>query len=150
MNKYDFGENEINNIEISEITSIELPKILTINSLIKYYDDCELGTIILPLYIYKTKKSKNVEDIKLISKYFSYLVNVYLSLENKDDNLISEYTNKYKKSFELMISKFMSVGFKTNLFHFKITSFNPEEMIFELPQIGKYNIPKIILPKMKS
>ena len=71
MQKYEFGENEINNIEISEITSIELPKILTINSLIKYYDDCELGTIILPLYIYKTKKAKNVEDIKLISKYFS-------------------------------------------------------------------------------
>ncbi len=105
MNKYDFGENEINNIEISEIISIEVPKILTINSLIKYYNDCELGTLVLPLYIYKTKKSKNSEDIKLDNNY-DLLKNDYMKLLNqlneKDieferNKYIEEYVEKYKK-----------------------------------------------------
>ena len=51
-------------LKLSEIKSTELPKILTINSLIKYFEDCELGTIILPLYVYKAKKTKNEDDSK--------------------------------------------------------------------------------------
>ena len=98
-NSYDFGENEMNNIEIAEINTIEIPKVLTINSLIKYFEDCETGTIILPLYIYKTKKSQNIKEEKIISEYFSRLTNAFTAINNKEDNLISVYTNNYKNSF---------------------------------------------------
>jgi hypothetical protein len=70
---YDFGKSEINEIEISEINFIQIPKIITINSLIKFYDDCDLGTIVFPLYIFKAKQSKNEEEQKKISDY-SFIV----------------------------------------------------------------------------
>ena len=144
---YDFGKSEINKIEISEINFIQIPKIITINSLIKFYDDCDLGTIVFPLYIYKAKQSKNKEDQKKISDYFSILYNAYISLEKKDDILISEYTNHFKKSFEFMISKIMAVGFKSKHFNFSII-FNfkdnnyGNDLMFTIPQNGQYKIPQ--------
>ena len=143
-NSYDFGENEMNNIEIAEINTIEIPKVLTINSLIKYFEDCEVGTIILPLYIYKAKKSQNIEEEKIISKYFSQLANAFTAINNKDDNLISEYTNNYKNSFLKMMQKLFEVGFKKNYFNFDfaVNVSRNQELIFMLPPKLKFKIPK--------
>ncbi len=143
-NSYDFGKNEMNNIEITEINKIEVPKVLTINSLIKYFEDCEVGTIILPLYIYKAKKSQNIEEEKIISEYFSQLANAFTAINNKDDNLISEYTNNYKNSFLKMMQKLIEVGFKKNYFNFDfaVNVSRNQELIFMLPPKHKFKIPK--------
>jgi len=143
-NSYDFGKNELNNIEITEINKIEVPKVLTINSLIKYFEDCEVGTIILPLYIYKAKKSQNIEEEKIISEYFSQLANAFTAINNKDDNLISEYTNNYKNSFLKMMKKLFDVGFKKNYFNFDfaVNVSRNQELIFMLPPKHKFKIPK--------
>ena len=107
LNNFIFGKNEINKIEISEMNFIEIPKEITINSLIKFFDDCDLGTLVFPLYVFKAIKSQNEEDKKKLNNYYSILLNAYLSLENTKnvDNLICEYTNQFKNSFEDMISK---------------------------------------------
>ena len=142
------GKSEINSIEISEIKFIQIPKIVTINSLIKFFDECDLGTLILPLYVYKAKHSGKKEDQKNLNEYFSILSNAYMSLEKNNDNLISEYTNQFKKSFEYMMSKFMAVGFKSNIFRFpKLLKFKDSDMIFILPESGKFKIPNTIFSK---
>ena len=143
IENYNYGKNEINNIEITEINFIEIPKILTINSLIKFFNDCELGAIVLPLYIYKAKQSNRDEDKKNINKYFSILTNVYFSIENNNDNLISEYTNHFKKTFENMISRMKAAGYNSNLFKFNlIFAHNDDKLLFILPQQGKFKVPQ--------
>mgnify|MGYP002622861730 CR=1 FL=1 len=152
IHDFNFGKSEINSIEISEINFIQIPKIITINSLIKFYDDCDLGTIVFPLYIYNAKKSKNEEEQKKINDYFTILYNAYISLEKKDDILISEYINHFKKSFEFMISKIMAVGFKSRHFNFpNILKFkykdNINDLMFTIPQKGQYKIPQTMFTK---
>ena len=134
-------KNAQNKLEISEINFIEIPKIKTLNSLIKFYDECDLGTLIFPLYINKIKDSKDEE--KKLNEYFSILSNAYNSLQNNSENLICEHTNQFKKSFEFMISKLKSVGFKSDAFeHIKTNkNFNQNENVFHLPQKGKFNVP---------
>ena len=150
IENYVFGKNEINNIEITDINFIELPEIVTINSLIKYFNDCELGAIVLPLYIYKAKQSRNEEDKKRIDKYFSILTNAYFSLKNKNDNLICDFTNHYKKSFENMISRIKIVGYKSNLFNFSdVVIQKYEDMGIILPQKGQFNVPEHNFSKSK-
>ena len=142
IENYNYGKNEINNIEITEINFIEIPKILTINSLIKFFNDCELGTIILPLYIYKAKQSNKEEDKNKINKYYSILTNAYFSVENNNDNLISEYTNHYKKTFENMISRMRAAGYDSSLFKFNLVFFNNDvNRLFIMPQQGKFKVP---------
>ena len=111
---------------------IEIPKEITINSLIKFFDDCDLGTIVFPLYIYKAKHSNNKDEINNMNKYFSILGNAYCSLnQNTNNNLIYEYTNQFKKSFEYMISKLNALGFESDKFKIsKILPFDENEMIF--------------------
>ena len=140
-NNYNFGKSEINKLEISEINFIEIPKIISINSLIKFFDECDLGTLVLPLYIHKAKNSKNEDDKKKLNEYFSILANAYISLINNNDNLICEYTNQFKKSFEFMISKLKSVGFKSDLFDFIKINEDDAETVFYLPEKGNFNIP---------
>ena len=78
-----------------------------------------------------------------MNKYFSILGNAYLSLNKKDDNLISEYTNHFKKSFEYMISKLRALGFNSDIFKIpNILKFNDNEMIFNLPKKGNFEVPK--------
>ena len=142
LKKFIFGFSETNKIEISELNIIEKPEIITINSLIKFFDDCDLGTIVFPLYIYKAKHSKNKNDIDNMNKYFSILGNAYLSIEKNNNNLISEYTISFKKSFEYMISKLMALGFYSDKFKIpKILKFQSNEMIFTLPEKGNFKTP---------
>ena len=148
--KYNYSENEFNYIEINEIETTVLPNQFTINSLIKYFEDCELGTIILPLYVYKAKKNKNDNDIQKLSKYYSNLYNAYLSLDNNNDNLISEYTNRYKKAFEYMMSKFSSLGYKSDLSKFKFNEKDNFDLFFNIPKIGNFKIPKSVFEKKEK
>ena len=122
LKNFIFGKNEINKIEISEMNFIEIPKEITINSLIKFFDDCDLGTLVFPLYVFKAIKSQNEEDKKKLNNYYSILLNAYLSLENTKnvDNLICEYTNQFKNSFEDMISKLKKIGFKSNILNLPV------------------------------
>ena len=152
LKDYNFGNSETIKIEISEAKLIEKPEVITINSLIKFFDNCDLGTIVFPLYIYKAKQSKDKEDISNMNKYFSILGNAYLSL-NKDtkNNIIAEYTNQFKKSFEYMMSKLKALGFNSDKFNIsKILQFDDNEMIFHLPEKGNFKIPKSMFIKQEK
>ena len=157
LENIDFGKCEVNNIEISEINIIEIPKIISINSLIKFYDDCVLGAIILPLYVYKAKKSKATNDEENINKYFSILKNAYLSIKN-EDNLISEYIKNFKKTFEYMISQLIEAGYNPDSSLSKISKpikSKYNNAIFILPEKGNYKVPyynfhKEVIPKSKN
>ena len=151
----DFGENEVNNIEIKEINVINIPKIITINSLIKFFDECSFGALILPLYIFKAKKSENKKEQKNAQKYFTILRNAYLSIKNQN-NIISEFTNYFKIRFEYMISKLIEAGYKpdSSLSHIKPINFKDNDIII-FPPNREYNVPnyyftKKDLPKNKK
>ncbi len=74
------------------------------------------------MYVFKAIKSQNEEDKKKLNNYYSILLNAYLSLENTKnvDNLICEYTNQFKNSFEDMISKLKKIGFKSNILNLPV------------------------------
>ena len=152
LKNYNCGSSETVKIEISEINFIEIPKVITINSLIKFFDDCDLGTIVFPLYIYKAKHSNSKDEINNMNKYFSILGNAYNSLnQDTNNNLICEYTNQFKKSFEYMISKLNALGFKSDRIKIsKILSFDENEMIFILPEKGNFKIPESIFSKKEK
>ena len=154
--KNDFGKSEVNNIEISEINIIKIPKTISINSLIKFFDDCEQGAIIFPLYLYKAIESKNKNNQDDINKFFSVLNNAYLSIKN-DDNLISEYTYNFKESFEYMLSVLIEAGYNPDSTlhkNFKQKQYTYNNIIFTVPEKGKFKVPnnnftKIDLSKNK-
>ena len=101
------------------------------------------------LYIYKAKHSNNEDEINNMNKYFSILGNAYCSLnQNTNNNLIYEYTNQFKKSFEYMISKLNALGFESDKFKIsKILPFDENEMIFNLPEKGNFKIPESTFSK---
>ena len=108
IEKLDIPKNNFNNlVEIDEIIQ---PKILSINSIIEFFENCIYKTQIFPPYIRYIVIYKN-EDLKIkATNIFSELYNIYKSLKNYNHPIISKRIDEYKKSFEIMLSKLKQSG----------------------------------------
>ena len=108
IEKLDIPKNNFNNlVEIDEIIQ---PKILSINSIIEFFENCIYKTQIFPPYIRYIVINKN-EDLKIkATNIFSELYNIYKSLKNYNHPIISKRIDEYKKSFEIMLSKLKQSG----------------------------------------
>ena len=67
---------------------------------------------LLPSFIRYAIIDNDLEEIKKVKNILSDLFNIYISLENHDNSLISYNTREYQKSFELMIFKLKNAGLK--------------------------------------
>ena len=141
ISKQMFSKSEINEIDLIEINSIKIPEKLTFNSLIKYFEDCEICSLILPAYIYKVKQNNDQKEKENISNIFSLLVNTFLSLDKKDNNILCDYSNKFLFAFIIMMEKMFLVGYETEIIPLKnLKKIDKNELLFCMPK-KEYKIP---------
>jgi len=108
IEKLDIPNNNINILE--EIDEIIQPKVISINSIMEFFENCIYKTQIFPAFIRHIVFIKN-ENLKIkATNIFSELYNIYKSLENSNHPLISKKIDEYKKSFEIMFSKLKQSG----------------------------------------
>jgi len=108
IEKLDIPNNNFNILE--EIDEIIQPKVISINSIMEFFENCIYKTQIFPAFIRHMVISKK-EDLKIkATNIFSELYNIYKSLENSNHPLISKKIDEYKKSFEIMFSKLKQSG----------------------------------------
>ena len=101
-------KNEFNNL--AEIDEIIQPKMISINSIAEFFENCIYKTQIFPAFIRYIVINKN-EDLKIkATNIFNELYNLYKSLENYSHPLISKRIDEYRKSFEIMFSKLKQSG----------------------------------------
>ena len=167
-NKYiytEFEKDELNKTESSIIISkdnaktassmiltsdINLPELqrpekdLTLDKLIKFYNDAIKYTRILPIFIRSSLKNSDEENKKKAEKCFSLLINTYKAFKPekknsyKDSSFLSYYINEFIYSFEKMISKLKKAGFK--IYGLDIGSIEEEENANEILKIPEYEI----------
>jgi len=108
IEKLDIPNNNFNNlVEINEIIH---PKVISINSIEEFFQNCIYKTQIFPSFIRYIVINKN-EDLKLKAiNIFSKLYNIYKSLEYSNYPLIFRKIKDYKRSFEIMLSKLKQSG----------------------------------------
>ena len=108
IKRLDLPKNNISNlVEFDEIIP---PKVLSINSLVEFFENCRYKIQIFPAYIRYIVINKN-EDLKIKAiNFFSELYNIYKSLKYSNHQLFSQRINEYRKSFEIMISKLKLSG----------------------------------------
>ena len=108
IEKLDIPNNNFNNlVEINEIIQ---PKVISINSIEEFFENCIYKTQIFPSFIRYIVINKN-EDLKLKAiNIFSKLYNIYKSLEYSNYPLIFRKIKDYKRSFEIMLSKLKQSG----------------------------------------
>ena len=108
IEKLDIPNNNINILE--EIDEIIQPKVISINSIMEFFENCIYKTQIFPAFIRHIVFIKN-ENLKIkATNIFSELYNIYKSLENSNHPLISKKIDEYRKSFEIMFSKLKQSG----------------------------------------
>ena len=108
IKKLDIPKNNFNDfVEINEIVQ---PKVVSLNSIVKFFENCIYKTQIFPANIRYIVINKN-EDLKIkATNIFGELYNIYKSLENSNHPLISKKIDEYRKSFEIMFSKLEQSG----------------------------------------
>ena len=97
----------LNNIEIYDIIQ---PKIYSINSIVKYLENCIIKIQLIPNYIRYSIRNKNTENINKATNIISELYNLYKTLEDHSNSIFAPIIEEYKNCFEIMFLNLKNSG----------------------------------------